>query len=166
VADLRRGPTPASHHGIADTVVSTDSETQTQIRQRQCQASQPKRISRDAIRTPDTYTTDAFDQHLYNLIFIDWADMVLLLKTNGQDNVQLRGVFDIAGCKGYPELLSEGNSYFPDFFPDFKDTLLTIRAIGTPPTSPAECAHHRCSHSRSTTSDERRAPSALPIRTR
>ena len=64
---------------------------------------------------------------LYNLIFIDWADMVLLLKTNGQDSVQLRGVFDIAGCKGYPELLSEGNSYFPDFFPDFKDTLLTIQ---------------------------------------
>ena len=88
---------------------------------------QPKRISKEAIRTPDTYTTDAFEQHLYNLIFIEWADMVLLLKANGQDSAQLRGVFAIAGCKGYPELLSEGNSYFPDFFPDFKDTLLTMQ---------------------------------------
>ena len=88
---------------------------------------QPKRISKEAIRTPDTYTADDFEQHLYNLIFIEWADMVLLLRANEQDNVQLRGVFAIAGCKGYPELLSEGNSYFPDFFPDFKDTLLTIQ---------------------------------------
>ena len=88
---------------------------------------QPKRISKDAIRTPGTYTTDAFEQHLYNLIFIEWADMVLLLKANGQDSAQLRGVFNIAGCKGYPELLSEGNTYFPDFFPDFKDTLLTVQ---------------------------------------
>ncbi|GAA4026859.1 neuraminidase-like domain-containing protein [Actimicrobium antarcticum] len=88
---------------------------------------QPKRISKDAIRTPNSYTTDPFEQHLYNLIYIEWADMVLLLKANGQDSAELRGIFAIAGCKGYPELLSEGNTYFPDFFPDFKDTLLTVQ---------------------------------------
>lgn len=127
-------PTPQATvpNSTAGTVVNTDKpkrklKIQLAVSELADGVWQPKRISRDAIRTPDTYTTDAFDQHLYNLIFIDWADMVLLLKTNGQDSVQLRGVFDIAGCKGYPELLSEGNSYFPDFFPDFKDTLLTIQ---------------------------------------
>ena len=88
---------------------------------------QPKRISRDAIRTPNNYVTDDFQTHLYNLIYIEWSDMVMLLKSQGQDNAELRGVFALAGCKGYPELLSEGSSWFPDFFPDFKDTLLTLQ---------------------------------------
>ncbi len=127
-------PTPQATvpNSIAGTVVNTDKpkrklKIQLAVSELADGVWQPKRISKDAIRTPSTYTSDAFDQHLYNLIFIGWADMVLLLKTNGQDSVQLRGVFDIAGCKGYPELLSEGNSYFPDFFPDFRDTLLTIQ---------------------------------------
>ena len=88
---------------------------------------QPKRISRDAIRTPNYYVTDDFQTHLYNLIYIEWADMIMLLKSQGQDSGELRGIFALAGCKGYPELLSEGNSWFPDFFPDFKDTLLTLQ---------------------------------------
>jgi Tc toxin complex TcA C-terminal TcB-binding domain/Neuraminidase-like domain/Salmonella virulence plasmid 28.1kDa A protein len=127
-------PTPQATvpNNTAGTVVNTDKpkrklKIQLAVSELADGVWQPKRISKDAIRTPDTYTTDAFEQHLYNLIFIEWADMVLLLKANGQDSAQLRGVFAIAGCKGYPELLSEGNSYFPDFFPDFKDTLLTMQ---------------------------------------
>lgn len=88
---------------------------------------QPKRISRDAVRTPSTYTNDDLEQPLFNLVYLEWGGMVLLLKAAGQDSAELRGVFNIAGCKGYPELLAEGNSYFPDFFPDFKDTLLTLQ---------------------------------------
>ena len=88
---------------------------------------QPKRVSQDAIRTPDIYTTDVLPQKIYNLMYIEFADQIYVLKTGGQDYQTLSGIFDIAGCKGYPELAAEGNSYFPDYFPDFKDTNLNIQ---------------------------------------
>ncbi len=88
---------------------------------------QPKRVSQDAIRTPSYYTTDDLQQKTYNLMYIEFADQIYVLKTGGQDYQTLSGIFDIAGCKGYPELAAEGNSYFPDFFPDFKDTNLNIQ---------------------------------------
>lgn len=88
---------------------------------------QPKRLSKDAVRTPTEYTTDPLEQHLYNLIYVEWLDQITLLKAKGQDNTDVMGTFDIAGCKGYPELFSEGRHHMPDFFPDFKDTLLTVQ---------------------------------------
>jgi hypothetical protein len=88
---------------------------------------QPKRISQDAIRTPSYYTTDDLPQKVFNLMYLEFADQILVLKTGGQDYQTLSGIFDIAGCKGYPELAAEGDSYFPDFFPDFKDTNLNIQ---------------------------------------
>src|SRR6185503_1292568 len=33
-------------------------------------------------------------------------------------------IFDVTGCKGYPEVLSQVKTYLPDFYPDFKDSLL------------------------------------------
>lgn len=87
----------------------------------------PKKVSQDAVRTPSYYTNEDLQQHMYNLVYIEWADQIYLLKTLGQDSTQLSGIFDIAGCKGYPELAAEGNSYFPDFFPDFKDTNLKLQ---------------------------------------
>ncbi|HJQ08282.1 MAG TPA: neuraminidase-like domain-containing protein [Candidatus Saccharimonadales bacterium] len=88
---------------------------------------QPKRISQSAIRTPGYYTNEDLQQYAYNLIYIEAMDQILVLKGLGQDYTELRGVFDVAGCKGYPELAQEGQSYFPDFFPDFKDTILNTQ---------------------------------------
>ncbi|EPC01624.1 hypothetical protein L861_16530 [Litchfieldella anticariensis FP35 = DSM 16096] len=88
---------------------------------------QPKRVSKDAVLTPSTYTTEDLEQHLYNLVYIEAIDQILLLKTLGQDATELRGSFLLTGCKGYPELTSQGKVHFPDFFPDFRDTLLTVQ---------------------------------------
>ncbi|HTE58256.1 MAG TPA: neuraminidase-like domain-containing protein [Verrucomicrobiae bacterium] len=88
---------------------------------------QPKKVSQDAIRTPSYFTTEDLQQKTYNLMYLEFADQIYVLKTGGQDYQTLSGIFDIAGCKGYPELAAEGNSYFPDFFPDFKDTNLNIQ---------------------------------------
>ncbi|WP_444944305.1 neuraminidase-like domain-containing protein [Microbulbifer sp. ZKSA006] len=88
---------------------------------------QPKRVSKDAVLTPSSYTTANLQQELYNLIYLQAVDQVLLLKALGQDATELRGSFLLTGCKGYPELATQGNAPFPDFFPDFKDTLLTVQ---------------------------------------
>lgn len=87
----------------------------------------PKKVSQDAVLTPSDYTDADLQQDSFNLMYIEWADEIILLKTLGQDSTELCGIFDIAGCKGYPELLAEGDSYFPDVFPDFKDTTLTLQ---------------------------------------
>jgi len=34
----------------------------------------------------------------------------------------LKGIFTIAGCKGYPEMIFQGNIDLPNFLPNFKDT--------------------------------------------
>jgi hypothetical protein len=87
---------------------------------------QPTKVSKDAIRTPSYYTTSAFNNEQYTLMFFETGDQVWISKESGEGN-EISGIFNIAGCKGYPELASEGNTYFPDFFPDFKDTDLLIQ---------------------------------------
>lgn len=87
---------------------------------------QPKKVSQDAIRTPSYYTTEDFYEEGYALMFFETGDQVWITKPSGESN-QISGIFNIAGCKGYPELAAEGNSYFPDFFPDFKDTSLLVQ---------------------------------------
>jgi len=87
---------------------------------------QPKKVSKDAIRTPSSYTDAAFNNEEYTLMFFESGDQVWFTREAGGNN-EICGIFDIAGCKGYPELVAEGSSYFPDFFPDFKDTSLLIQ---------------------------------------
>lgn len=87
---------------------------------------QPKKVSKDAIRTPSTYVNTAFNNEEYTLMFFESGDQVWFSREAGNSN-EICGIFDIAGCKGYPELAAEGSSYFPDFFPDFKDTSLLIQ---------------------------------------
>ncbi|HEU4914211.1 MAG TPA: neuraminidase-like domain-containing protein [Candidatus Saccharimonadales bacterium] len=87
---------------------------------------QPKKVSKDAIRTPSSYTNAAFNNEEYTLMFFESGDQVWFTREAGNSN-EICGIFDIAGCKGYPELAAEGSSYFPDFFPDFKDTSLLIQ---------------------------------------
>ena len=94
---------------------------------------QPKKISKDAIRTPDSYTNDDanFERDLYNLMYVEYAEQVWLLVAppeyeagRGRDFIYIAGIFNLTGCKGYPELAFQGLQRFPDFFPDFKDTWL------------------------------------------
>lgn len=89
---------------------------------------QPKRVSSQGIMTPYNYTSDDSElkRDSFNLMYIEFMNQIWIISSywdNG-DYHQLRGIFDIAGCKGYPELLFEGNQYFYDFYPDFKDSLL------------------------------------------
>lgn len=92
---------------------------------------QPKKISKDAIETPsgaNNYTTDAFPKNKYNLMYFETGEQVWIVSSylsHDQEKHTLNGVFLIAGCKGYPELIQDFQELdFPDFFPDFKNTLL------------------------------------------
>lgn len=88
---------------------------------------QPKRVSRKGIMTPDTYVMDSFDYDVYNLMYFEFSQQIMVFHTyieNIQEYHYMDGLFDLAGCKGYPELTSTKPNWFPDFFPDFKDTLL------------------------------------------
>ncbi|HJT74926.1 MAG TPA: hypothetical protein VJ720_12920, partial [Chitinophaga sp.] len=88
---------------------------------------QPKRVSRTGIMTPDNFTTDKFDQDAYNLMYFEFSQQIMVFHTyteNIQEYHYMDGLFNIAGCKGYPELTDAKPNWFPDFFPDFKDTLL------------------------------------------
>jgi hypothetical protein len=92
---------------------------------------QPKKISKDGILTPSFYTDNDgyFDRDAYNLMYMEYAEQVWLFTSAPEGNeryfpVDLAGIFNIAGCKGYPELAFQGNLRLPDFFPDFRDTWL------------------------------------------
>lgn len=101
---------------------------------------QPKRVSHDGIRTPENYTTssDYFDQKDYNLLFSQYTDHILVVKSafDDIDYHELNGVFSIAGCKGYPELVAEGSTIFPDFYPDFKEAELKAQRYFELPNRP------------------------------
>ncbi len=89
---------------------------------------QPKKVSAESIVTPSFYTNDEayFHKGKYNLIYVEQSSQVILFSTEwkGDDYHTRNGVFNISGCKGYPELVFQGNDSFPDFFPDFKDAEL------------------------------------------
>ncbi|MGV3764390.1 Tc toxin subunit A-related protein [Parapedobacter sp.] len=89
---------------------------------------QPKRVSKESIVTPSFYTAEDhyFQKEKYNLIYLEQGSQVIIFSSEWKEgDVHTRnGVFNIAGCKGYPELLFQGDDYFPDFFPDFKDSVL------------------------------------------
>jgi len=89
---------------------------------------QPKRVSKDAITTPDAYTTAPLPVNDYTFTYVPAFDQIWLIKNNGDgeyDHYHLSGIFEVAGCKGYPELLKPWKElYLNDFYPDFKDTAL------------------------------------------
>jgi 5-hydroxyisourate hydrolase-like protein (transthyretin family) len=90
---------------------------------------QPKKVSKDSILTPNNYViseANFFRRDVYNLVYSQVTDQVMLFTSPRSEKafICLNGVFDITGCKGYPELVFEGENYFPDFYPDFKDTEL------------------------------------------
>jgi len=90
---------------------------------------QPKRVSKDGILTPSDFMTDDYipKRDKYNLMYFGLGQQVWLFSSrfsHGQELHQINGIFNITGCKGYPELAFQGSKYFPDFLPDFRDTWL------------------------------------------
>jgi hypothetical protein len=89
----------------------------------------PKKISQEGITTPEGYTIyeSDLDKNIYNFMYVPFGEFVLVFHTwydNGQEYHTTDGVFNLAGCQGYPELISTAQTPFPDFFPDVKDTWL------------------------------------------
>ncbi|MEM7373664.1 MAG: neuraminidase-like domain-containing protein [Bacteroidota bacterium] len=90
---------------------------------------QPKKVSKDSLLTPSQYFANYeifLNKENYNFIYFEYADQVLILRNywSDRDHFEKVGAFDLAGCKGYPELSFAGHEGFPDFLPDFKDSRL------------------------------------------
>ncbi len=88
----------------------------------------PKKISQEGILTPNSYVTYDLPQDPYNFFYNEFTEQIVVFHSElsgGSEYHQLDGIFNITGCKGYPELASTNNNWFPDFFPDFKDSLLS-----------------------------------------
>lgn len=89
----------------------------------------PRKISQGAIVSPPEYTTNSalLDSSRFNLTYNQFADQIWLFSTNldgDYEGHQLYGIFDVTGCKGYPEVASSDKVSLPDFYPDYKDSLL------------------------------------------
>lgn len=91
----------------------------------------PQKLSRDAVLAPPGFTLDRtlLDPEQYNLIYQPFEDHVWVFRTEAygeNEGQRLAGVFDIAGCKGYPEVIRsyDSNTWMPDFYPDIRDTHL------------------------------------------
>ena len=101
---------------------------------------QPKKVSHDSILTPSDYVSEDinFNRNKYNLIYVQLADQVWFYSNRMEkyESIQINGKFDIAGCKGYPELVSEGNEDFYNIFPDFKDAALKSQRYLEEPVEP------------------------------
>ena len=101
---------------------------------------QPKKISKDAIKTPPdanpnnpVYTDNDIPRGNLKLFYNEPAEQILVFNTIKQpydefavqpaDKEVLSGAFDITGCKGYPEL-APAKPFTLDFIPKFRDTKL------------------------------------------
>ncbi|MCD9186655.1 MAG: hypothetical protein LUM44_09485 [Pyrinomonadaceae bacterium] len=100
---------------------------------------QPKKISAKGIHTPSEYVSDDLPRENYNLTYLEAVEQIYLFSTGINEKGEhhtLNGIFNLTGCKGYPELLWEGSTNFedilssanialdPDFLPDFKHSIL------------------------------------------
>lgn len=89
---------------------------------------QPKKISQDGLSTPKGgYTTKEDLLNIDHYIFIyreEEQQIHIYADISGQKNWDLCGVFNVTGCKGYPELLKQRTFSLGKFYPDFKNTEL------------------------------------------
>lgn len=97
---------------------------------------QPKKISKEGILTPTDSTTSEvlLWRDNYNLMYLEATEQVMLFYSylrasdSGQwqqsESHMVSGIFNLKGCKGYPELALEGIPSLTDFFPDFKNARL------------------------------------------
>jgi uncharacterized delta-60 repeat protein len=88
----------------------------------------PKKISNDSILTPSSYTVRDLPRNDYNLMYLQVSGQLQLLRTSydgSHEYHEIVGVFNVVGCKGYPELVPQTEEiYLPDFLPDFRDAPL------------------------------------------
>jgi hypothetical protein len=92
---------------------------------------QPKKVSKEGIRTPSDYTPELLPRDIYNLLYLELTEQIWIFSTispnkDGEFH-QKNGVFNITGCKGYPERVFEGKDNFPDFLPDFRHAELNTQ---------------------------------------
>jgi len=90
---------------------------------------QPKKVSKEGIRTPSIYTSDPLPRDRYNLFYFATGEQIWIFNSNYEitEYHETNGIFNITGCKGYPERVFEGDQNFPDFLPDFKHAKLTTQ---------------------------------------
>lgn len=101
----------------------------------------PKKVSQDAIKTPNTYTSEEIPREKFKFFYNERAQQIVVFNTvyekqqvyHGEFPTEelvaqevLAGAFDIAGCKGYPEL-APAKDFTLDFLPKFKDTALLVQ---------------------------------------
>lgn len=101
---------------------------------------QPKRVSREAILTPEDYTDVAtvFEKERYTLAYVEHTGQIHVFgrmpepvdtkpDTDEIPNKKI-GIFNLKGCKGYPEVANEvtleEHVAFTSFLPDFEHTEL------------------------------------------
>jgi hypothetical protein len=100
---------------------------------------QPKRVSTEGILTPEIFKNDNDipRKESFNLRYLQSTDQIMLFSDLKRDYyIQLNGIFNISGCKGYPELVFQGATTFPDFLPDFKDSELKSQKYLERPFAP------------------------------
>jgi hypothetical protein len=90
---------------------------------------QPKKISKDGILTPSNFTTEddlLIRRDRYNMLYFEISQQIGFFTRLGEGREYETKIdfFNIAGCKGYPELANLSNQFLSDFLPDFKRTLL------------------------------------------
>ena len=91
---------------------------------------QQKKVSAQGIETPSNFTAADLPRDRYNLMYFEWGQQIWLFTTrfsHGQESNEVNGVFNIAGCKGYPELAFQGNLGIADFLPDFRHAALNTQ---------------------------------------
>ena len=84
----------------------------------------PKKISQDAITTDYTDTHLELNREKYNLIYNPFASTIQVFHSRWKPKREYHtqdGIFSIAGCQGFPELLTTQQKDLPDFFPDIRD---------------------------------------------
>ncbi|MGB8193187.1 MAG: neuraminidase-like domain-containing protein, partial [Chitinophagaceae bacterium] len=91
---------------------------------------QPKKISKDAILTPGYFTAQELPRDQYNMLYFEFGQQIWIYhneaaRTGNDEIPRIDGIFNIAGCKGYPELSAGTNPFIADFLPDFRDTQLS-----------------------------------------
>ncbi|HEY0426486.1 MAG TPA: neuraminidase-like domain-containing protein [Pyrinomonadaceae bacterium] len=94
---------------------------------------QQKKVSAQGIETPSNFTDADLPRNRYNLLYFEWGQQIWLFSTrfsHNQEINEVNGIFNIAGCKGYPELAFQGNSFIPDFLPDFQHAVLNTQRYG------------------------------------
>ncbi|NNV57634.1 Tc toxin subunit A-related protein [Limnovirga soli] len=99
---------------------------------------QPKRVSKEFIKTPpdpEPYSKNTVSIEGFKFFYNESVDQIVVFNEQGiyvnlssdsvhyQYNTIVAGAFDIAGCKGYPELASP-KPYTLNFVPKFLDTKL------------------------------------------